>query len=279
MTGKKPIKIVVCKHWRYEYYLPSEPLKTNVTCYWRITSRGKFTSLHKTRFMPDGRMDLIFDINSSKLQNRILLRGVMQKSFFMAREGKTELLGVKFQPGGFYSLFKLSAHYFTGTLSPFNIADANIARLFEQVFLGKNNQTRLRILEAALSRLVGNSKPVLEKVRLALEAINNSKGEIRVCELSKMLKISENQLKLQFEKCIGTNTKSFSGVVRFLKAYGEVHNLFEKRMLDVALDNGYYDQPHFVREFKKLYGLTPSQVHMRDWLQFLRTKMSHKSAH
>ena len=72
--------------------------------------------------------------------------------------------------------------------------------------------------------------------------------------------ISSRQLRRLFEYYIGDTAKTFSKVVRFqniLRAKPSQQSLRQNKLF---FDAGYYDQAHFIKEFKNLYGVTPSKA-------------------
>lgn len=75
--------------------------------------------------------------------------------------------------------------------------------------------------------------------------------------------ISQRQLRRIFNYYIGDTAKTFCKVVRFqniLKAKPSVQSLKKNKLF---FDAGYYDQTHFIKEFKNFYGITPTQAFER----------------
>lgn len=72
--------------------------------------------------------------------------------------------------------------------------------------------------------------------------------------------ISSRQLRRLFDFYIGDTAKTFSKVVRFqniLRANPSSQSLRQNKLF---FDVGYYDQAHFIKEFKNFYGVTPSKA-------------------
>ncbi len=72
--------------------------------------------------------------------------------------------------------------------------------------------------------------------------------------------ISSRQLRRLFQFYIGDTAKVFSKVVRFqniLRAKPSTQSLRQNKL---SFDAGYYDQAHFIKEFKIFYGVTPGKV-------------------
>ncbi|MEO1451189.1 MAG: helix-turn-helix domain-containing protein, partial [Bacteroidota bacterium] len=76
--------------------------------------------------------------------------------------------------------------------------------------------------------------------------------------------VSPRQLRRLFKYYIGDTPKSFSKVVRFqniLKAKPSTQSLRQNKLF---YDLGYYDQAHFIKDFKNFYGVTPTRAFDRD---------------
>ena len=85
--------------------------------------------------------------------------------------------------------------------------------------------------------------------------------------------ISPRQLRRPFEFYIGDTAKTFAKVVRFqniLRAKPSSQSLRQNKLF---FDAGYYDQAHFIKEFKHLYGVSPNKAFGR-WLCPIFTRFS-----
>src|SRR5699024_7494267 len=96
----------------------------------------------------------------------------------------------------------------------------------------------------------------------ALEIILQNFGSIAI-EKDLNTGISPRQLRRLFEFYIGDTAKTFSKVVRFQNILQTklTHQSLRKNKL--FFDSGYYDQSHFIKEFKNFYGVTPSKAFRR----------------
>ncbi|HXV61360.1 MAG TPA: helix-turn-helix transcriptional regulator, partial [Vicinamibacteria bacterium] len=85
------------------------------------------------------------------------------------------------------------------------------------------------------------------------------RGQVRICEMTRELGIGERQLQRKFLEYIGATPKQTARLVRFIHAYQKLRQPFES-LTRAAHLSGYYDQAHFIREFKEFSGLTPRQL-------------------
>jgi methylphosphotriester-DNA--protein-cysteine methyltransferase len=94
-------------------------------------------------------------------------------------------------------------------------------------------------------------------VLAALALIHRSKGNIRIKELTEQLFISQSPLEKRFRQVVGASPKKFASIVRLkniIQQYDTVNSLTE-----LGYENGFYDQAHFIKEFKAFTGDTPEK--------------------
>ncbi|MGX7690002.1 helix-turn-helix domain-containing protein [Flectobacillus roseus] len=101
---------------------------------------------------------------------------------------------------------------------------------------------------------IQTDKLIVEAVRM----IYQSKGSIRVKELNERLNISASPFEKRFRKLVGISPKKFASIVRFnvvLDALGEAKSLSE-----ICYENNFFDQAHFIKDFKQFTGETPDKM-------------------
>jgi len=101
---------------------------------------------------------------------------------------------------------------------------------------------------------IQTDKLIVEAVRM----IYKSKGSIRVKELNEELNISASPFEKRFRKLVGISPKKFASIVRFnvvLDALGEAKSLSE-----ICYENNFFDQAHFIKDFKQFTGETPDKM-------------------
>ena len=71
---------------------------------------------------------------------------------------------------------------------------------------------------------------------------------------------SERYFSRQFEEQIGLTPKMLGRILRFHRAVRRLSGRGEVRLVELALDCGYYDQAHFTHDFREFSGVTPSEL-------------------
>ncbi len=96
--------------------------------------------------------------------------------------------------------------------------------------------------------------------RLIVEAVKliyQSKGTIKIKELNKKLFISQSPFEKRFRKLVGTSPKKFASIVRFNTVLNDLNG--PKSLTDICYENNFFDQAHFIKDFKHYTGDTPEQ--------------------
>ncbi len=116
------------------------------------------------------------------------------------------------------------------------------------------DQQRIQIVERFLLahfKYAEADKMIVEAVRV----INQSKGNIRISELNERLFTSKSPLEKRFRRAVGTTPKKFASLVRFNAVLSSLK--VENSLSGVCYGNNFFDQAHFIKDFKQFTGYTP----------------------
>lgn len=161
-----------------------------------------------------------------------------------------------FKAGGAAQFFREPLHEFAGqsiSLDNF-IPGSELSLMQEQLQEIGTDAGRIRLMEQFLvSRIYSDSKDKL--VLEAIRRIQLSKGNINMLELTKQLYISKSAFEKRFRKIAGTSPKKFASLVRFKDILANYQPY--KSLTEIAYEAGFYDQSHFIKQFKTYTGETP----------------------
>lgn len=124
----------------------------------------------------------------------------------------------------------------------------------EKLAFAKTDSQRIRTIEHfLLSQLkeIGSDKLIREAVKL----IYNSKGAIKIKTLNEKLFTSSSPFEKRFRKLVGTTPKKFASIVRFHSVLNDLNNITS--LTQTCYENNFFDQAHFIKDFKKYTGDTP----------------------
>ncbi len=126
----------------------------------------------------------------------------------------------------------------------------------EQVHLAINDAGRVAAVEKFLLERL-NPQGRDELVDLAVALIRQAKGTIKIAALAQKLNISQSRFEKRFRKIVGASPKKFASIIRLRQVLSQVEK--GDNFTAGALDAGYFDQAHFIKDFKSFTGQTPEQ--------------------
>jgi AraC-like DNA-binding protein len=142
--------------------------------------------------------------------------------------------------------------------------------LEEQLCEASTDVKRIDIVEKFLLARIRPVEPD-KMVLAALALIHKSRGTIRIKELADQLNTSQSPLEKRFRQAVGTSPKKFASIVRLKLAIQMKDST--SSLTELSYELGFYDQAHFIKEFKSFTGDTPENyfhqtMYKNDFLQF-----------
>lgn len=134
----------------------------------------------------------------------------------------------------------------------------NVRSEFSGVMDNKQVKRQIETVENFLEKQLSNNAVGNRKVQAAIALLNSHDGNYPVGTLSQTLDISRQHLNRIFNETVGLNLKMFSRIVRMKAAIKRARRAPVNDWALFALENGYYDQAHFISDFKDLTGVTPT---------------------
>jgi len=238
---------------RFARRLPSPDLAPWIVCYWSLdaTDAPRFRS----RVLPDGCNDLIVDLSGTA---RPFVVGAMPQAQVVTLQGRVDLLGVRFRPGGAMPFLHQPLDELTGREVELDALWGRAAGSLADALAGESTAgRRIERLEGALRRAL-QRRWEESLVTQAVECCHRAHGAISVRRVAAALGVGERRLERAFARCVGLSPKRLARVLRFLHAVRYIGRM-RWAGAPLALEAGYADQPHFIREFKALAGVTPTE--------------------
>jgi AraC-like DNA-binding protein len=133
---------------------------------------------------------------------------------------------------------------------------AVLQRVRDQVASASDHASRIAIVEQFLCSRLRPSRPDAVAVA-AVSAIQRAHGAIRIAQLARQLGISQDPLEKRFRREIGTSPKHLASMIRLRRALDRRREGASWSRL--AVEAGYFDQSHFIREFRAVTGASPVQ--------------------
>jgi len=174
--------------------------------------------------------------------------------------GRVRVLGVRFWPGGAYPFLALPQNEIAGRVIALDSIWGAITRELHLRIAGAATPAdSVRQVETILRARLSNSRGHDEGVMKAIGLILRSGGRMPVERLAEDMGISLRRLDRTFNTRVGLTPKALCRIVRFQRVF----KMLEQResggdWVQIALEGGYYDQSHFVKEFREFSGKSPT---------------------
>jgi AraC-like DNA-binding protein len=99
--------------------------------------------------------------------------------------------------------------------------------------------------------------PASTAARRAVDLVLEARGQIRIEDLARRLDWNARRLERSFLRDLGIRPKLFARIVRLNAVLARLGHDEREAAVDLALDAGYFDQAHLLRDFRALAGRTP----------------------
>jgi len=163
---------------------------------------------------------------------------------------------VFFKEGAASAFFKNPIHeLFRESVSLDNfMLRSELLILEEKLRESRSDSNRVSLIEDFLVSKLNSGQEDLMVIS-AISMIYKSKGNIRIKDLAKSLHISQSPLEKRFRQKVGSSPKKFSSLVRFKNAISQYKP--DMQLTDLSYEAGFYDQAHFIKEFRDFTGDSP----------------------
>lgn len=246
---------------KIERFLPTDFLKPFVKTFMIVESENGTES----RILPDTSIVLAFRIKGEVVQkseqNKValpsaIISGLRNKTRIVDYSQNSSMLLVAFKEGGANAFFAAPLHELFGMSLPLDdiLRRSEVIETEEKLSEAKSNRERIRTIENfLLSQLKDDQFDRL--VFNAVEKIRAKRGDVKINKLLKFFHTSRDPFEKRFRRVTGTSPKQFSQIIRLRNLISSYSP--DKTLTDLAAEFGYFDQAHFIKDFKSFTGLPP----------------------
>ena len=185
------------------------------------------------------------------------LEGIMLKPVYLRCPAHSKLMGIRFYGSGLYPFAAINGK---------EILNKNIPFLTEQYqefiprkFEAKEDKTLLKMAYRLLNQMYDAKRD--EETKLLKEYyfhLRENQDVMNIETFCQQAGTNYTSLNRTFSKILGLSTKKFERLIKFRKALGKLLNNPEK-LSQIAIASGYFDQSHFIKEFKYFMDMSPSE--------------------
>lgn len=221
------------------------------------------------RVIPVGGVQLMFHYrnpfvvslpgNNFVKQPRSVLSGLSSSFSDVSTHGEAGVVFIQFYPAGACNFFDFPLYHIEN--QSVDLADVfrfEVSRIEELLYFEESLSGKVRIIEDFLLK---RFKPVsvsdYNLLQEGIRIIKQRKGQIAASALSGIIPVTPKSLERKFSAYLGKTPKQFIRLVRFQEILLNLSNYKDVRLTEHAYMNGYFDQAHFIKDFKAFTGYTP----------------------
>jgi AraC-like DNA-binding protein len=249
---------------RYSEIKPRFPLSRFVECFW--TLEGDDRSQQPERILPDGCVELILNFGAEfsqhedgkrSLQPTNFLVGQMTGPILISPTGAVELMGIRFHPGGTLPFLRVPLDEITDQVVGLGSLSSKLERdLLRAVSESPTLAQKTAAVEAFLTRCLTANNHDSRLMMLAAKIVETG-GLVSVDQLANDAGISSRQLERRFLSEVGLGPKLLGRIIRFQQVFRAVEQC-NAAWSAIAVECGYYDQAHLIRDFNQFAQQTPT---------------------
>ena len=249
---------------------PGPPLDAFIDVLWVFKTIAP--SHAKERALPDGCAALIVNLkeDETRIYNRedfslrerfngSVLVGPQTEFCVIDTAEQMDIAGIHFKPGGAYPFFAPPVDELRGEHLPLDALWGSFAReLRERLLEAATPDQQLLVMEQALLARVRHPLTRHPAVNFALRQFQTDPLVTRVAGVTERTGFSSRRFIEVFRQQVGLTPKLFCRIHRFQRALQRIASSATVEWPEVALDSGYFDQAHFIHDFRAFSGINPS---------------------
>lgn len=254
----------------YETFEPHPNLASIIKCFWVLEVPGDMEA-PKQRVIPDGCIEMCFILGDDVrrftsetafiIQPRSMVFGQITKPYYVQPTGTVNTFAVRFYPYGF-------ANFITQPIQELADKETPLSDLFEAEAV---NQLEQKIITAASTteRIAVIEKFLLEKfthqsvidtiVTSTIDALSQTRGTESIKSILKDDLSKRRNLERKFAKQVGISPKQLGRIIRLQAALKLMLDNPGESLTQIAYESEYYDQAHFIKDFKDFTGTNPRE--------------------
>ncbi len=253
----------------YQTFTPQLDLEALISCYWTLKIPAD-PAAEKQCIVPDGTIEMAFILGDDIqrftntkdfiLQPRAMVLGPTVDPFYIQPTGRVDTFAIRFYPYGFANFTNVALKSLANKETPLEqIFDKTKAGVLEQnIIQASSTAQRISIVENFLLEILKEQATIDTIVKSTVELLISSKGGRPIHTILKDVAGNRRQLERKFAQQIGLSPKQLSKVIRLQTALKLLLTPTPDSLTNIAYASDYYDQSHFIKDFKEFTGTNPN---------------------
>ncbi|OFA17933.1 AraC family transcriptional regulator [Clostridioides difficile] len=247
--------LLVCED-NFVYLLPCIQLRNWISNF-TISFPNQTIISDNYTIIPHGSVTLVFFYDATRLHSLLFGPTTKPKTVGGIANRCDVILIIEFQPAGFFPIIGIQQSELIDKVVPFSIINTSLDLEIKKIF---NESLSIDKLILKLEELLISNIKIEYSYEfiLAIQLIIQNSGNISSQEISKKVFYSSRHLNRLFNQYLGLSMKSFSRLVRINKSIKLLNNN-KTSLMSICNELGFYDIPHFIKDFKIVCGITPQK--------------------
>jgi AraC-like DNA-binding protein len=254
-----------------EIHVPGFPLSNFIESF--VYYRDYSPAHTVDRFLPDGNVNVVIDLTDypkfiydnhtlKEIQacKKVWFSGI-RNGFITIPSGRdSEMFILNFHKGRSYPFVEMPLHELTDYVVDGELVMPNAIMDIREALLNTASiPQKFAVAEQMLLQVYRGRLNINPFIDFAVSRILQKPDQTAIHKLTAKVGYSQKHLIKIFKEHVGVTPKAFLKIIRFQKAITEIGNRQSTSWTSVALESGYYDQSHFINDFKHFSGFTPNQ--------------------
>ncbi|MEP7340195.1 MAG: helix-turn-helix domain-containing protein [Acidobacteriota bacterium] len=240
--------------FRHARHFPSDDLQFFIEHFWMVSWDLRGQQPHLAESLPYPSVHIVIE------KGRAEVIGVVTGKFSRLLEGQGRVFGIKFKPGAFYPFWKAPVSQLSDGSISIQEVFGTAGELLAQAILAEDEQTkRIAIAEEFLRARLPEPDENVALINLIIDRTIANREITQVDDIVRLFDMNKRTLQRIFSQYVGVSPK---WVIKRYRLHEAAEQLASGEVVDwpkVALELGYFDQAHFIKDFKTIVGESPAE--------------------
>lgn len=254
----------------YQTFQPHPDLQSFINCYWTLEVPANNNG-ERQRIVPDGCIEMAFILGDDIkrytsedefiLQPRAMVLGQTIEPFYIEPTGYVDTFAIRFYPYGFTNFVTVPLKNLANKETPIQLlfGEESAKELEQKIIHAAGVKQRIDIIENFFLERLNNKSTIDSIVKTTVDALLSTNGNAPIKTILRGDLSKRRQLERRFAKQIGVSPKQLGKVIRLQTALKMLLAQKTESLTNIAYESEYYDQAHFIKDFKEFTGINPKE--------------------
>jgi AraC-like DNA-binding protein len=242
------------RSFHHARHFPSDDLQPFIEHFWMVSWDLRGQQPHLAETLPYPSVHIVIE------QGRAEVVGVVTGKFTRLLEDQGRAFGIKFRPGAFYPFWKAPVSQISDKAIPVQEVFGAAGESLVQAILAEEEQTkRITVAEEFLRARLPEPDENVALINRIVDRIIADREITQVDDIARLFNLNKRTLQRIFSQYVGVSPK---WVIKRYRLHEAAELLASDEVVDwpkIALELGYFDQAHFIKDFRSMVGESPAE--------------------